>query len=92
MYSPYPGYPGFPTDSGYSGPGYAAFGAEGDPAAAEPVAVSPAPIANTITRVQLWTPDWLKQSVTIAIGVFGGLSLFRMFSHRVPKGTKAGAS
>ena len=79
MYSPYPGYPGYPTDDG------ASFGAEGDPAP-ENVSLSPAPMANAWTLAKLWTPDWIKQGATIAIGVFGGLSLFRMFSHRVPKG------
>lgn len=88
MQPPYPGYPGLPYESGYSpdpNSGYgASFGAEGDAPMAD---LTPAPLSNGWTRIQLWTPDCVKQALTIAVGVFGGLSLFRMFSHRVPKGT-----
>jgi len=35
-------------------------------------------------RARLLTPDWLKESTTIAVGVFGGLAIFRMFQKRLP--------
>ena len=35
--------------------------------------------------VQLMTPQWLKETVTISLGVFGGMALFRVFSRRLPK-------
>ena len=59
----------------------ASFGAE----------VVPAPVEGSGKLTQLWdatrlfAPQWLKESVTIAVGVFGGMALFRVFQRKLPR-------
>lgn len=52
----------------------------------------PPPTIDTSARLtgfwltaRLLTPQWVKESATIAMGVFGGMALFRMFGKRVPQ-------
>jgi hypothetical protein len=42
-------------------------------------------LTNVWQSVQLFTPQWMKETVTIAAGVFGGLALFRIFQNKLPK-------
>jgi hypothetical protein len=34
-------------------------------------------------QAKLLTPDWVKDSATVAVGVLGGLALFQMLKTRV---------
>ncbi len=66
----------------YQSPPYyptASFGA--DP----PLTVPPSsPISNLWLSARLYTPQWLKEATTIAVGVFGGMALFKVFQRRIP--------
>jgi len=63
----------------YSSPG-ASFGAEG---------LSPVPPPTALDNAWMWTklltPQWLKEAATITVGVFGALTLFRVFQRKLPK-------
>ena len=43
-------------------------------------------LATSWEMVKLLVPQWAKESVTIAVGVFGGLALFKMFGKKVSAG------
>lgn len=63
----------------YSQYPHASFGA--DP----PLAPLPStPLSTIWLTAKLWTPQWLKESTTIAVGVFGGMALFRVFRRKLP--------
>jgi len=64
----------------YHDPRYGAtFGAEMAPLPPE------ARFLNLWQTARLLTPQWLKESTTIAIGVFGAMTLFRIFQRKLPK-------
>ncbi len=53
--------------------------------------VVPVPVEGSGKISQLWDtarlcmPCWLKESVTISLGVFGGMALFRVFQRKLPR-------